>query len=230
MHGWLESRKTWDHVREDLELDNPLVFYDLRCHGDSGCEEFDMMDLAADLHSLVKKLGFDSPVLVGRSLGGMTALKYVTMYDEWSGMLLFGTAASTPQPENESVVYFLQRFGHMDREEWSEKIVENYAGGEADDELKEQSKDLLMEADDRPVEYGLESMVHYDVRGKLRDFRKPVKVVAGKQDGAIPMEQSEQLAELLEADIEEIDTGHLMLERAPEKVAEIIDDFIEENF
>ncbi len=184
-----------------------------------------MMDLAADLHSLVKHLGFDKPVLVGRSMGGMTALKYATMYDEWSAMLLLGTSASTPEPEVESMVYYLQRFGHMDREDWAEKIVENYTGGASKD-LKESSKKILVDADDEPVEYGLEAMMHYDVRSELRDFRKPVKVVAGKKDGAIQLEQSERLAELLDCEIEKLNTGHLMLERKPGKVAEIIEDFI----
>ncbi|MFB6265572.1 MAG: alpha/beta fold hydrolase, partial [Candidatus Nanohaloarchaea archaeon] len=147
LHGWLGSIDSWKQVRKELDIPNPLLFYDQRCHGGSPCEEFDFDDLAQDLHALVEVHGFEDPVLVAHSMGGMVALTYAVNHDNLGGLLLFGTCASTPEPGLESPKFYLDNFHEMDRRQWSEMIADNYLG-DRDVGLREGTVKELMAADE----------------------------------------------------------------------------------
>ncbi len=226
IHGWLGSRNFWKLINPYLEIDNTLVFYDQRCHGDSSCSEFDIESLADDLHDLVNELELENPTLVGHSMGGMTALKYATKYSNLGGLCLLGSSASTPDPENKSVKYFLNKFDELDREEWAEKIADNYVSRTENKKIKQMTRNELKDADEKPIVYGLKAMIDYDVRDSLKDLNIPALVVAAVHDGAITMEKSEEVAELLDCEIKTIDTSHQMLPEEPEKIAQIISDFV----
>ncbi|MFB6213255.1 MAG: alpha/beta fold hydrolase [Candidatus Nanohaloarchaea archaeon] len=226
VHGWLCTKDTWRKVEEELELNNPLVFYDQRCHGDSSCSEFDFGDLAEDLKNLVEKLGIEEPVLVGDSMGGMVSLKYAVEYDNFSGLFLTGTSASTPEPENYSPRFFLEKFGSMDRRAWALEIVENYAADTELEDAKDAARRTLIEAGDTEVIYSLGSMMSYDVRDQLKELNVEAEVVAGTRDGAITMEKSRELADLLDCRLREIDATHLMLQEQPGEIADLLEDFV----
>lgn len=229
IHGWLGSSKSWDRVKPYLDLENPLVFYDQRCHGKSSCSSFLIEDLAEDLHNLIEELELEDPILVGHSMGGMTALRYSIDYQNFSGLCLLGTSANTPEPKVQSVEYFLKEFDRIDRLEWAEKITQNYLGDSGKKELKKMCRDELMAADPEPVKYGLKAMIEYDISDKLQRTDVPCIVVAGTEDGAITRHKSEDLAELLDSDLISIESGHLMLQEVPENIGNIVTEFVE-NF
>ncbi|MFB6147508.1 MAG: alpha/beta fold hydrolase, partial [Candidatus Nanohaloarchaea archaeon] len=139
IHGWLGSKESWRQVEKELDLENPMVFYDQRCHGNSSCSKFDFDDLAEDLEQLLEMLGVEEPVLVGHSMGGMVALKYAAE-KEVSGLCLLGTSAETPEPDNHSPRFFLEKFGSMDRRAWAMEIVKNYAPDIDDPEIKDAAR------------------------------------------------------------------------------------------
>ncbi len=228
LHGWLGSKESWRQVRRDLDIDNPLLFYDHRCHGESPCAEFDFDDLADDLHTLIAQHGFEDPVLVGHSMGGMVALTYAVRYDTLGGLVLLGTCASTPEPEVKRPQFYLDNFHEMEREEWAEMIAENYLGQGAGP-LWEETVQELVAADDEPVISGLEAMVEYDVRDELDSVDVPAMVVGGRQDGAITPEKSRELADLLDCRLEMIDSSHLMLQEVPGTVTTLLASYLEEH-
>jgi len=226
IHGWLGSRNFWKLITPYLKLENKLVFYDQRCHGDSDCSRFDIESLADDLHNLIKELELEEPVLVGHSMGGMTALQYATKYDNLSGLCLLGTSASTPDPENKSVKYFLDKFDELSRDKWAEKIADNYVSKTENEKIKEMTRNELKSADEEPIRYGLEAMVNYDIRDELKQLEIPAKVVAAEHDDAITIKKSRELVDLLDCELETVNTSHQMLPERPEKIADIISDFV----
>ena len=226
IHGWLGSHKSWQPVDRNLDTDNPRVFYDLRCHGDSQCSRFSFETLAKDLERLLTDLKLENPILVGHSMGGMVALTYAKSYDNFSGLFLAGSCASTPEPENHSPRFFLEKFGSINRKTWAELIVENYAPETDHPEVKSMVVRELLHANDTEIIYSLGSMLKYDVRDNFKGLDKPASVVAGEKDGAITMDKSEELAELLECPLHRIDSSHLMLQEKPEKVAELLEQFL----
>ncbi len=225
VHGWLGSKEFWELITPYMDTSRPMLFYNQRCHGGSREMEFSIEDLADDLHLMLEELGLADPLLVGHSMGGMTVLKYATLYDNFSGLCLLGSCADTPEPENKSVEYFLEELDEISREEWAEKIADNYILGEDKQEMREMTQKELLKADERAIREGLEAMMEYDVTEELEELDVEALVVAGSLDGAITVEKSEELAELLDCRLEVLDVTHQMLPERPEKVAGLIEEF-----
>lgn len=228
IHGWLGSKEFWKLITPYLDEKNEKVFYDQRSHGNSECGKFTMRSLAQDLHNLIEELEVEQPILVGHSMGGMTALQYAAEYDNFSALILLATSASTPDPENESVEYFLEKFDELDKKQWAEEITANYVADSEKQEIKDMTRDELMKAGQKPIRYGLEAMIDYDVTNELENFDKPAVVVAAEKDGAITREKSEEAAEILNCRLKTLNTSHQMLSEKPEKVAWIIQDIVDE--
>ncbi|WP_414837938.1 alpha/beta fold hydrolase [Candidatus Nanosalina sp. VS9-1] len=224
IHGWLGSKDFWKLLMPYLETERPVLTYNQRCHSKSTEEDFTVKDMAEDLDELLEALDIVDPILVGHSMGGMTALKYATLYENFSGLVLLGTCADTPDPENRSVSYFLEQFEEIPRREWAEKIADNYIQGR-NDKIRDMTVKELMKADKRPVKAGLEAMMSYDVRKDLEEVDTQALVIAGEKDGAITMEKSKNLADLLDCRLETVDTTHQMLPERPEEIAGLIDNF-----
>jgi pimeloyl-ACP methyl ester carboxylesterase len=75
LHGGAQNAHTWDTVA--LALDRPLVAIDLPGHGHSGHREDHVYwpaDNAAAIETAVRMLAPDAALVVGMSLGGLTAL------------------------------------------------------------------------------------------------------------------------------------------------------------
>jgi pimeloyl-ACP methyl ester carboxylesterase len=75
LHGGAQNAHTWDTVA--LALDRPLVAIDLPGHGRSDWREdhdYTPRTLADDVEPVVRALAPDAALLVGMSLGGLTAL------------------------------------------------------------------------------------------------------------------------------------------------------------
>ncbi|MDY6766485.1 MAG: alpha/beta hydrolase [Candidatus Nanohaloarchaea archaeon] len=229
LHGWLGSTASWQQVREHLNVDNPLLFYDQRCHGDSPCEAFDFDDLADDLHSLIEQHGFEDPILAGHSMGGMVALTYAVNHDNLGGLFLLGTCASTPEPETGSPSYFLERFGEMDREEWARTMVDNYTHETTAEAFREETVRQVVDAGATPIESGLRAMIDYDVRPALDGLTVPASVIGGRHDKAITPEKVEELARLCGCEAEFLDAAHLLLQEAAEAVAGLLEQFVSQN-
>jgi pimeloyl-ACP methyl ester carboxylesterase len=192
VHGWLGSRESWKSVIEELEVENPLIIYDQRCHGESACSNFLMEGLAEDMEKITE--GLEDPVIIGHSMGGMAALQYSTVSDNFSGLVLLATCASTPDPRYRSPKFFLEKLGEMARQKWAEIIADNYAE-KGEEHLQRQTIEELKQAGRELIINGLKAMINYDVTQELEE--ENAVVVAGKKDTTIPPGQSRELAELL---------------------------------
>ena len=223
IHGWLGSIESWNFIRQNFELENPMVFYSQRCHGQSECRDFDIEDLANDLEQVTEEL--EKPILIGHSLGGMTALKYSTISDNFSKLLLLSTSASTPEPRYKSTEFFSEKLGEMPRRKWAELITDNYAE-DADQKLKEMSTKELIQADKEALENGLQAMINYNIRNELDD--ELALVISGINDNAIPREQTKDLSKILNCKHKQIETSHLMLQEKPKEIAQMIEEFVDD--
>lgn len=75
LHGLMGSGATWLPTTHDLDAELDLIAPDARGHGDSSApgKEPSYHDLAEDVAELIAHLELRRPVLVGHSMGGMTA-------------------------------------------------------------------------------------------------------------------------------------------------------------
>lgn len=79
VHGWSQSRATFDRVIPLLAPTHRVVSFDLRGHGLSGkpATGARVARLAADLHEVLDALAVDRACLVGHSLGASVAWSYL---------------------------------------------------------------------------------------------------------------------------------------------------------
>lgn len=224
VHGWLGNTESWARVNNFLDVPNPKLFYDQRCHGDSTCTRFATFDdLADDLEQLIDEMGLEQPVVIGHSMGGMVALTYATQND-CSGLVLLATCASTPEPVVESPRFFLNMLDEMDRGEWADMIVDNYVPEAEDVLLRRILVEELVEEDEDVLRWSLEAMVNFDVRDQITPV--PAVVIGGKHDHAITPEKVTETAELLDTDVTLLDASHLVLHETPKAVARYITAFL----
>lgn len=75
LHGLMTSGACWTPVARALERNYDVIMPDTRGHGNSGVPDqgYFYENLAADVVSLIDGLDLANPVLIGHSMGGMTA-------------------------------------------------------------------------------------------------------------------------------------------------------------
>jgi pimeloyl-ACP methyl ester carboxylesterase len=115
LHGGALTAHTWDVVCLGLLPEFRCIAPDLRGHGDSGWAadgDYSTDAYRRDLEALLAHLGIDRCVLVGNSLGGMTAIRYTAH------------RASMPQP----LALVLVDIGPEMREAGRERL-RNFTGG-----------------------------------------------------------------------------------------------------
>lgn len=77
IHGWCCNHAMWSEQIEAFAPRHRIITVDLRGHGESDKpdQDYDIAGFADDMGWLIKEIGLDRPVLIGHSMGGVTALK-----------------------------------------------------------------------------------------------------------------------------------------------------------
>jgi len=75
LHGLMGSGACWSPLARSLEADYDVVMPDARGHGNSSAplHGYRYEDHASDVIELIRGLGLAAPILLGHSMGGMTA-------------------------------------------------------------------------------------------------------------------------------------------------------------
>jgi pimeloyl-ACP methyl ester carboxylesterase len=77
LHGITESRRTWDPLLSGLSRTFRVINVDLPGHGESEpVDNYGLDRLAADVAAVTDELGYETPLVVGHSLGGFVASVY----------------------------------------------------------------------------------------------------------------------------------------------------------
>ena len=72
VHGITDNRRSWDLMVDDLAADHDVITMDLRGHGESAkADDYSLVRMVTDIAEVCADAGFEAPVLVGHSLGGL---------------------------------------------------------------------------------------------------------------------------------------------------------------
>lgn len=104
LHGLIMNGACWTPLAQALEEDYDVIMPDARGHENSSKPEKDYSydNLADDVLNFIKALGIDKPILIGHSMGGMTAAVVASKKPkQLRGIVLADPAFLTPQRQQE---------------------------------------------------------------------------------------------------------------------------------
>lgn len=104
LHGLVMNGACWTHLAKALENDYDVVMPDARGHGKSSTPDqgYNYDNLAIDVSNFIEALGLEKPVLIGHSMGGMTAAVVASLNSKkLRGIVLADPTFLTPQRQRE---------------------------------------------------------------------------------------------------------------------------------
>ncbi len=104
LHGLMLNGTCWAPLARALEEDYDVIMPDARGHGNSSAPErgYCYDNLAADVMGLIETLRLTTPVLLGHSMGGMTAAVVASQNPQHlRGLILVDPTFLTPQRQRE---------------------------------------------------------------------------------------------------------------------------------
>lgn len=223
LHGWAGSRRTFAPLLPLVARHVRTIAVDLRGHGDADkpATGYDLPALATDVVAVLDALGMDHAVLVGASSGGYLAQQVaVSAPDRVAGLVLAGAPhdlrARPPFADD------LAQVSDPVDPAWVRRFI---AGFTDLDRLPSWYVDVLVEDALRlPAPLWTATFLGFHTSRpptELGVIEAPTLVISGGRDGLLGRAQTDALVSAVpDAQwIEYEDTGHLVLEEQPARLA-----------
>jgi pimeloyl-ACP methyl ester carboxylesterase len=232
LHGLAASGACWTPLARALESDHDVVLPDARGHGSSGlpADGYRYEDLAADVVGLMDALGLTAPVLLGHSMGGMTAAVVASQNPRrLKGVVLVDPTFLTPQRQ---------------RHVYESDVAEQHRRtlGRPKEELLAELRRRHVLRSPEIVELIVQARLQTDVRAfdvltpPNPDYRQlieglavPTLLVIGDVGAVVSLEVATELTQLNpRLSVEQIvDAGHGIPYDQPERLATVVQAFME---
>ncbi|MEO3948062.1 alpha/beta hydrolase [Gorillibacterium sp. CAU 1737] len=235
LHGFCGSSAYWQEVIPLLAPHFRVIAPDLRGHGESEAPDelvYRMEAFAEDIAALIRRLELDHPVVLGHSLGGYVTLALAELHEGLLGG--FGLIHSTAYPDSEEGRAGRDKGIATIRTEGLAAFVDGLVPKLFAPDSITTKADALQEAKQIGKGTSPAAAIASQEGMKLRIDRNsvlagtslPVLLVAGSQDGLVPVERtfSVQREGVVCRELE--GTGHMSMLEAPNELARVILDFL----
>ncbi|RYU78864.1 alpha/beta fold hydrolase [Hymenobacter persicinus] len=226
LHGFAESREIWSELLPGLPEHYRVLNLNLLGHGTNihDVRDYSMEAQARYVADKLQAAGVGKALLVGHSMGGYVALAFAERWPERvAGLALINSSAYADSEEKkanrEKNVAFVERHG-------VEKFMESFirplfapAHRESMGRQREFLEEIGKATPAETIIGGMRAMAaRPDRTNVLRTAKFPVLLVAGKDDVAVPLEQSVAQAPLAPVAhaLFLADVGHLAYFEEPE--------------
>ncbi|HSU51751.1 MAG TPA: alpha/beta hydrolase [Segetibacter sp.] len=207
IHGWPLSKEMWEYQIDDLvSAGFRVIKYDRRGFGKSSkpWNDYDYDALTADLHSIMETLDLKDATLVGFSMGGGEAVRYISKYgsDRVSKLVLI--SAVTPylqkaqdNPDGVPGEVFEEMMKQMkkDRIAFLDDFGKTFFGVNLINHpvsapLLEYYRMLASVAAPRATQQCAVAFASTDFRNDLKQVKVPTLIIHGDADKTVPIEAS----------------------------------------
>lgn len=209
IHGWPLSKDMWEYQIDDLvDAGLRVIKYDRRGFGksDKPWNGYDYDTLTDDLHAVVEGLDLKDAVLVGFSMGGGEAVRYLSRYgtERVSGLVLVSAVTpylvktpDNPEGVDESVfaemmeqlkkdrIAFLDDFG---KKFFSVSLMHHPVSAP----LLEYYRGLAAVALPRATQQCAISFAQTDFRNDVQNINIPTLIIHGDDDKTVPIDASSE--------------------------------------
>lgn len=236
LHGFCGSHAYWKYVTDDLSEYYRVIAIDLRGHGKSAVPEdsYTIADMANDLKLLLDKLEVEHASIIGHSLGGYIALSFAEQYKEYVEGL--GLIHSTAYPDSEKAkqgrLKAIESIQSQGMEGFIDRLSEKLFAPQNLEPFKgevEFIKTIGYATKIQGAVGALEAMKNREDKIQfLKEYNKPLLLVAGQEDQIIPIEKTfaiegEHVSQIL---LEK--SGHMGMLEEPQAIIEALNTFLED--
>jgi pimeloyl-ACP methyl ester carboxylesterase len=198
LHGFAEDNTIWQHQVNRFQDDFMLIVPDLPGSGKSDFipEVFSMDDHAEMLDQLLNEENVEAADIIGHSMGGYIAMAFAEKFHgRMTGLCLFHSSCYADTEDKKDSrrksIQFIKQNG-------TAKFLRQTTPNLFSDQTKEKNPALVEEIINRYSNFNPNSLVHYyeamiqrpDRSEVLRKVPKPVLIIAGEHDNAIPIKHS----------------------------------------
>jgi len=230
LHGLIGNGACWSPVARGLETDFDVIMPDARGHGRSSTplHGYRYDDHASDVAGLIRGLELAAPILVGHSMGGMTAALTASQMGELiAGLILADPTFLSPQRQREvcdsDVAEQHRRLLSRNRDDVLAELRTRHTRRSAE------MVELLTEArfQTRMSAFDVLTPPNPEYRSLVSSIRVPVLIVLGDTP-VVSIETARQLQSLNpRVRVEQIqDAGHGLIFDQPERFAAAVRSFL----
>lgn len=235
LHGFCGSAAYWEQVIPFLSGNYRVIAPDLRGHGasESPLGPYGIEQMADDVLSLLNMLEISECYMLGHSLGGYITLSFAQRHS--SRLKGFGLIHSTGYPDSEEAREERLKSISTIQNDGITAFVDGFVPGlfakaslEKSPQLLERVKEIGYKTPPQGASGAALAMrERLERRDVISATTLPVLLVAGEEDGLIPAERTftSDNPNVTQAMIS--GAGHMSLFEAPERLSEIIKDFIQ---
>jgi len=203
VHGFAEDSDVWKYQREELSKHYCLITPDLPGAGNSELTDTFSMELAADcILQILQQENIPNTIFIGHSMGGYITLAFAEKYPErLRAFALFHSTAYADSDERKANrqrgIEFIRTHGGY---EFLKQSIPNLFSPESRISMSGDIKGMIEQYRYfNPlalIACHQAMMLRPDRTHVLRSFKKPVLFMMGKNDTAVPYEQSLQQSHL----------------------------------
>lgn len=236
IHGFCGSTDYWEYIIPLLSEKCHVLAVDLRGHGESAYNEepFEIEDLAKDIKLLLVELGIDKVYMFGHSLGGYVTLAFADIFeDSLKGFgLIHSTAFSDTDEGKEGRLNAIRKIQDLGIEEFVNGLIPNLFAEESLTSLPSEVEKA------KRIGYGTNPIAAMETQAAMRKrpdrnyvvekAKMPVLLLKGTKDKVVSLDR---VATASSPNITEVklETGHMSMLEAPNKLTKAIHSFIEQK-
>jgi pimeloyl-ACP methyl ester carboxylesterase len=228
VHGWTCNHTYFAPQRDHLAERHRVVAVDLRGHGrsDGGKAPYTIAGFADDVAWLCAEIGVRKPVVVGHSMGGMTAVELASRHPDLpAAIVVCDSPIAAPPSLAANLATFSAEIRNPDWRAAHRKFLSEALFIPADDpERKARILADMTSAPDDVTRGCWEAIVAADMDAALRNCKVPLLYLAA----AVPIADFARLRELCPQVVigQSVGAGHFHQLEVPDQVNSMIDRFL----
>ncbi len=235
LHGWTLNHLAWDRqIRLLAASGHRVLAMDLRGHGasDAPFDGYGVDVLAADAAAVLRWAGLADVVVVGWSLGGMTALRLAATEPRLVGRLVLigstGVAAARCDgypfgAPGAAVEEAMQAGEHADRIAHRRRALEQTFGGPPAEHVVQHLHGLSMQTPSWVADACMATLMRTRQLDLLDGLDVPLAQIAGTRDPFSCVRSARWLHERTGSTLFELDCGHYPMFEKPEEFDEALE-------
>jgi pimeloyl-ACP methyl ester carboxylesterase len=244
VHGFAEDSDVWKYQQDELAKHFQLIIPDLPGSGHSEMtEDMSIEGMAASIYQLLlnESLQLPSParvIMIGHSMGGYITLAFAEKHPEM--LEAFGLFHSTAYADTAEKKNARQRGIAFIRTHGSYEFLQQSVPNLFSDIYRTRNSNAVKNMIEQYKNFEPVALAAYyaamierpDRTAVLKSFNKPVLFIAGKNDKAIPFEDSMQQCHLPQLSYIHIleNTAHMGMWEEPEKATSALASFLQDVY